>query len=72
MTIFVAIILIGSFFSLTAAVMAFLITLNEYQKHYIDKVKPRLMALETAAVFFGLFMVISVVTAWYFAGKIGS
>jgi len=69
MTIFAAMVLIGLFFSLTAAVMAFLITLNEYQKHYIDKVKPRLMALETAAVFFGLFMAISIAIAWYFGRR---
>jgi uncharacterized membrane protein len=67
--LFTLLFIIGASFSLIAAVMAYLISYTEYVKHFIDKRKPIIMALEAAAVIFALFMVISIVIAFFFGGS---
>lgn len=46
-------------FSLLASVMAYLITYNEYMRHYQTKKEPRRMALEAAVFTFIFFIVLS-------------
>jgi len=53
-------ILIGAVFSTLAALCAFVITYEEYLKHYPDKRRPFLVALRTALAAFVFFMVITV------------
>lgn len=65
-SLFTLLLIIGAAFSLFAAAMAFLISYAEYVKHFIDKRKPIIMALEAAAVVFALFLVISLIIAFYF------
>jgi len=49
-----------------AAAMAYLISYQEYLRHFPDKRKPRMMALEAAlfafAFFFGIGVILAVVT----------
>ena len=58
--------LIGLVFSPIAALMAFLITYEEYSKHFKDQARPIKMSLETATftfiVFMGLSILIGVLT----------
>jgi len=63
--------IIGLVFSPIAAIMAFLITYNEYQRHYPTKTKPRRMALEVAIITFVFFLVLSVVIGWLLKGITG-
>lgn len=70
MSLFVMLTAIGSFFSVAAGLMAYLITYTEYAKHFDDKSKARRMALESAAFMFGLFMLITLVIAFYFNGRV--
>ncbi len=66
---FLLLVIMGAAFSLIAAIMAFLISYTEYEKHFIDnKGKAMLMSLEAAAVIFALFMVVTVVAAFFFGG----
>ncbi|MGA9047594.1 MAG: hypothetical protein WB588_01220 [Dehalococcoidia bacterium] len=61
---------IGASFSLIAAIMAYLISYLEYEKHFIDnKGKAKLMSLQSAAIIFALFIVISIVIAFYFSSS---
>jgi len=66
--LFSMLVVIGAVFSLLAAAMAYLITYAEYEKHFLDKRKPKLMALEAAVIIFVLFMIITIVAAFYFGG----
>jgi hypothetical protein len=66
---FIMLMAMGAFFSLVAAAMAYLITYTEYEKHYNEKRKARLLALESAAFMFVLFMVITLVAACYFGSQ---
>ena len=61
-------VIIGAVLSLMASAMAYLISYAEYEKHFVDKWKPKVMALEAAAIIFVLFMVITLVAAFYFGG----
>jgi hypothetical protein len=67
--LFTVLVLIGASFSLIAATMAYLISYTEYVKHFIDKRKPIIMALEAAAIIFALFMVITLIAAFFFGGQ---
>jgi TRAP-type C4-dicarboxylate transport system permease large subunit len=67
--LFIMLVIIGAVLSLMAAAMAYLISYAEYEKHFVDKWKPKVMALEAAAVIFLLFMVITLVAAFYFGGS---
>ena len=62
--------IIGLTFSPIAAIMAFLITYNEYRRHYSTETKPRKMALEVAIVTFVFFLALSVVIGWLLKGII--
>jgi hypothetical protein len=55
--------LLGSIFGALAAVSAYLITYQEYIRHFPDKARPRKMALRMALVAF-LFFVISILVVW--------
>ena len=57
------IILIAAVAGCFAAVMAFLISYEEYARHFPDKKKPRMMALEFALVAFTFFLAIGVALA---------
>ena len=52
---------IGAMFAFLASIMAFLITYNEYAKHYREKRKAVLAALQTALVTFFFFCTLSLV-----------
>jgi K+-sensing histidine kinase KdpD len=68
--LFTMLVLIGAMFSLIAAIMAYLISYLEYEKHFIDnKGKARLMSLQAAVVIFVFFMVITIVAAFFFGGQ---
>lgn len=70
MSLFVMLTAIGTFFSLAAALMAYLITYTEYEKHFDEKSKARKIALESAAFMFGLFMLITLVVSFYFNSRV--
>jgi hypothetical protein len=56
--------ILGSIFgALAAAAAAYLITYQEYVRHFPDKTKPRKLALSMALVAF-LFFVISILVVW--------
>ncbi len=52
--------LIGSVIGLFAGLMAFLITYEEYARHYPDRSKPLRLALEAAVFAFFVFLALSV------------
>jgi O-antigen/teichoic acid export membrane protein len=58
-------VLIGTLAGCLAGIMAYLITYEEYSHHFIDKKRPRRMALEAAllafAIFFGIGLVLALV-----------
>ena len=59
----IAIFCIAAILSLLAAIMAFLITYEEYKHHYPDKRQICKAALKTAAFTFVFFLVIGVLLA---------
>jgi len=60
---------IGLFFGLIGAIMAFLITYEEYSHHYADKRKSFKHAIQTAIFTFAVFLVLTL-TAVYFVIKV--
>ena len=60
------ILVLGGIFSLLAALMAYLITYNEWVHHYPTKKQPRKIALEAAAFAFFIFLLIAVFTGLFF------
>jgi F0F1-type ATP synthase assembly protein I len=54
---------IGGTFGLLAALMAFLITFQEYTRHYADKGKVRKMAFKTAAFTLAFFLIAGLLVA---------
>jgi hypothetical protein len=50
--------IIGGGFGALAGLMAFLITYEEYARHYIDKRSPWIMALQSALFTFVVFLVL--------------
>lgn len=58
---------IGSMFGFLGAVMAYLITYNEYLHHYPDKREPRRIALRTGIFTFIFFVALSTLLAYIFA-----
>jgi hypothetical protein len=60
MEIFKLFFIIGLIFSPIAAIMAFIITYEEYKRHYTAKQKPFRIALNSAIVTFIVFMLISI------------
>jgi len=67
MEIFKLFLIIGMVFSPIAAIMAFIITYEEYRRHYNEKQKPFRIALNSAIVTFIVFMLISVLGGILFA-----
>ena len=63
MQLFELVIVIGLIFSPIAAIMAFIISYEEYKRHYTDKKKPFQLSLGTAIATFVFFMLVS-----FFAG----
>lgn len=57
----------GLVFSPLAAIMAFIITYEEYARHYDNKKKPFQLAFSTAIVAFSTFMIISIVMGYLFS-----
>jgi hypothetical protein len=53
-------ILIGAVFSTLAALCAFVITYEEYLKHYPDKRRPLIMATKTSLAAFAFFMIVTI------------
>ena len=51
---------IGVLFGLIAALMAYLITYNEWIRHYPTKKEPRAMALKAAIITFVFFLVLAI------------
>jgi hypothetical protein len=47
-----------------AAIMAYIITYQEYQHHYPDSGTPRRMALQTAVYTFVFFVILSLAAGW--------
>nr|HET6904877.1 hypothetical protein [Ktedonobacteraceae bacterium] len=64
--------LIGSIVGLFAGLMAFLITYEEYARHYVERQKPLRLALEAAAFAFFAFLVLSVVVGFVLVRAYGS
>ena len=58
-----AVVLIGGIFSVLAALSAFLITYDEYLKHFPDKRTPLKMAGQAALAAFAFFLAVSVLMA---------
>lgn len=56
--------LIGSGIGLVAGLMAFLITYEEYVRHYPEKHTPLRLALEAAVFTFFVFLALSIVTGF--------
>jgi len=50
--------------------MSYLITYAEYEKHYNEKRRARLLAWESALFMFVWFMVITIIVAYYFGGQV--
>ena len=61
---------IGAIFGFIAALMAYLITYNEYLHHYQTKKEPRKMALETAIITFFVFFLISLIAGYFLTKNI--
>jgi len=57
---------IGGVFGFLAALMAYLITYNEYMHHYPTKKEPRKMALEAAILAFLFFFLLSAFVGLFF------
>ena len=68
----IASLLIGSVVGLFAGLMAFLITYEEYARHYVERQKPLRLALEAAAFAFFVFLVLSVVVGFVLVRAFGS
>ena len=49
---------LGLFFGGVASIMAFLITYEEYTRHFLDRRKPLLFALQSALITFLVFFVL--------------
>ncbi|MBF6612967.1 MAG: hypothetical protein IVW55_07530 [Chloroflexi bacterium] len=64
--------LIGSVVGLLAGLMAFLITYEEYARHYVERQKSLRVALEAAAFAFFVFLVLSVVVGFVLVRAFGS
>jgi hypothetical protein len=56
--------LVGIVIGLFAGLIAFLITYEEYSRHYLEKKKPLMLALEAAAFAFFVFLVLSVIAGF--------
>jgi H+/Cl- antiporter ClcA len=56
---------IGIIFGLLAALMAYLITYNEWTHHYPTKKEPRKIALETAILTFVFFFSLSLISGYF-------
>jgi len=67
MDLFTMLFVIGTSFSLIAAVMAFLISYEEYRKHFIDRRKTLAMSLQSAAVIMVFFVVVTLIIAFVFS-----
>jgi hypothetical protein len=55
---------LGAIWSPLAAAAAFLITYEEYRRHYPDRGPALRHAAETALMTFGVFLVLSLVAGW--------
>jgi purine-cytosine permease-like protein len=66
------ILLIGLIFSLIAAIMAYLTTYAEYERHFPDRRKARNIALESAVVFFIFFVILTIALAVVFGNGLPS
>ena len=69
MPAFFVIIIIGAGFALLAAISAFLISYNEYSRHFMDKRKAVKISLETAFIMFIVFIAITVITVFTLSGR---
>ena len=58
------VLLIGMVIGLFAGLMAFLITYEEYSRHYLQRKKTLRLALEAAAFAFFVFLVLSVIAGF--------
>jgi hypothetical protein len=56
--------LVGMVIGLFAGLIAFLITYEEYSRHYLERRKPLRLALEAAAFAFFVFLVLSVIVGF--------
>ncbi|PJA27772.1 MAG: hypothetical protein CO189_06115 [candidate division Zixibacteria bacterium CG_4_9_14_3_um_filter_46_8] len=59
--------IIGAIFSILAGLLAYLITYQEYVRHYPDKGIPRKIALQAAVTAFFFFLVLSIIGGLLFA-----
>jgi len=66
-TLFNLLLMLGAVLSLIAAVMAFLITYEEYRKHFIDKRRILVMSLQSAAMIMIFFIVVTLIVAYVFS-----
>jgi heme/copper-type cytochrome/quinol oxidase subunit 2 len=62
---FLVFLVIGGFFGFLAALMAYLITYNEWMHHYSTKKEPRKMALEIAVFTFVFFIAIAIIAGFF-------
>lgn len=61
---------VGVIFGLLAALMAYLITYNEWLHHYPSKKEPRKIALEAAVFTFIIFLVLSLFIDFIFTNYV--
>jgi len=66
-TLFKLLLIFGAVLSLIAAAMAFLISYEEYRKHFIDKRRAFMMSMQSAAIIMIFFIVITLVAALVFS-----
>jgi hypothetical protein len=62
----------GLLFGITAGLMAFLITYNEYIKNYAFKKYPRKNAIQAGLTTFIFFLVLSILAGIFLPGILGS
>lgn len=61
---------IGAFFGILAAILAYVILYGEYSHHFADSAKPRRMALQGAVITFLVFLILTIAFG-YFAQSFG-
>ena len=61
---------IGAFFGVLAAILAYVILYGEYSHHFADSAKPRRMALQGAFITFFVFLILTIAFG-YFAEVFG-
>ncbi len=63
----IIVVIVGIIFGFLASVMAFVITYNEYARHFPGTDKPRKLALEAAFFTFVVFLTVAALSGYFLA-----